>query len=133
MKISIFYFSGTGNTWWVTQKIKEIFEDLNCDIYWAKKAPFDGITSEVDEANVKADELRLITGLSLSRSRRINDRLRMISEISKITRKLSMFIIEDEKLPAFDNVLILKRAILEKMKDIQELHKALKRVRKVFL
>lgn len=27
MKISIFYFSGTGNTWWVTQKIKEIFEE----------------------------------------------------------------------------------------------------------
>ena len=27
MKISIFYFSGTGNTWWVTQKIKEYFEE----------------------------------------------------------------------------------------------------------
>jgi len=27
MKISIFFFSGTGNTWWVTQKIKEIFEE----------------------------------------------------------------------------------------------------------
>ena len=27
MKISIFYFSGTGNTWWVTQKIKEVFEE----------------------------------------------------------------------------------------------------------
>ncbi len=27
MKISIFYFSGTGNTWWVTQKIREIFEE----------------------------------------------------------------------------------------------------------
>jgi len=27
MKISIFFFSGTGNTWWVTQKIKEVFEE----------------------------------------------------------------------------------------------------------
>jgi ferredoxin len=25
MKISIFYFSGTGNTWWVSQKLKSIF------------------------------------------------------------------------------------------------------------
>ncbi len=25
MKISIFYFSGTGNTWWITEKLKELF------------------------------------------------------------------------------------------------------------
>ncbi len=29
MKISIFYFSGTGNTWWVSQKIKSIFNKKN--------------------------------------------------------------------------------------------------------
>lgn len=27
MNISIFYFSGTGNTWWVAQKITEIFQE----------------------------------------------------------------------------------------------------------
>jgi ferredoxin len=27
MKISIFYFSGTGNTWWVTQKLRDIFKE----------------------------------------------------------------------------------------------------------
>jgi ferredoxin len=50
MKISIFYFSGTGNTWWVTQKIKEVFEEKGHsveifsierkDLNWDELLPF---------------------------------------------------------------------------------------------
>ena len=113
-------------------EIKEIFEDLGYDTYWAKKAPFDAITSEADASKKTADETTLITGLSLSHKMRIYNRLQIISEISKIARKLSMFIIEDGKLPAIDNVLILQKAILEKMKDIKELAKKLKKVKRIY-
>ncbi len=113
-------------------EIKELFEELGCNIFWAKKAPFDAITSEVEEPDVKEDDLTLITGLSLTRRMQIYNRLQLISEISKITRKLSMFIIEDGKLPIVDNVLVIQKTILEKMKDIQELYRRLKKVKRVF-
>ncbi|NVM52576.1 MAG: hypothetical protein HWN66_02650 [Candidatus Helarchaeota archaeon] len=113
-------------------EIKELFEELGYDIYWAKKAPFDGITSEIEESKSRPEEKCLITDLSLSRKRRIYNRLQMISEISKFARKLSMFIIEDEKLPRIDNVLILQKAILEKMNDIKELYEVLKKVKRTF-
>ncbi|NVM28881.1 MAG: hypothetical protein HWN65_08555 [Candidatus Helarchaeota archaeon] len=113
-------------------EIKELFENLGCNIYWAKKAPFDAITSEIEETKVKSEESCLITGLSLSRRMAIYNRLQLISEISKVARKLSMFIIEDGKLPAIDNVLVLQKAILEKMKDIKELYEKLKKIKQVF-
>jgi putative transcriptional regulator len=113
-------------------EIKEIFEDLGYNTYWAKNAPFDAITSEPDAKNSNAEESTLITGLTLSRRMNIYNRINLISEISKMARKLSMFIIEDGKLPATDNVLILQKAILEKMKDIKELYAKLKKVKRNF-
>ncbi|MHA1132530.1 MAG: hypothetical protein ACTSQQ_17215 [Candidatus Helarchaeota archaeon] len=113
-------------------EIKEILDDLGCNIFWAKKAPFDAITSEIEESTKRNEDLTLITGLSLTRRMQIYNRLKIISDLSKITRKLSMFIIEEGKLPIFDNVLVIQKAILEKMKDIHELYKQLKKVKRTF-
>ena len=113
-------------------EIKEYLEDLGFDIFWAKKAPFDGITSDFEENKLNPEESCLITGLSLSRRRRLNERIQLISDISKFARKLSMFIIEDQKVHPIENVLILQKAILEKMKDIQELQKKLKKIKRRF-
>ncbi|MHA1267462.1 MAG: hypothetical protein ACTSRS_19665 [Candidatus Helarchaeota archaeon] len=113
-------------------EIKEIFEDLGYNTYWAKKAPFDAITSEADVKEVQTQETTLITGFSLSDKMRIYNRLHLISEISKVARKLSMFIIEEGNLPAPDNVLVLQKAILEKMKDIKELYQKLKKITRKF-
>ncbi|MFX1294203.1 MAG: transcriptional regulator [Promethearchaeota archaeon] len=113
-------------------EIKELFEELGFNTYWAKKAPFDAITSKADKSKEKSEKSCLITGLSMSRKMRIYNRLQIISEISKVARKLSMFIIENGKLPTIDNVLILQKAILEKIKDIQQLYDKLKKVKRTF-
>ncbi len=112
-------------------EIKEIFEGLGLNTYWAKKAPFDAITSE-PETKAKTEESCLITSLNLSHKMQIYNRLQLISEISKVARKLSMFIIEEGKLPVIDNVLIIQKTILEKMKDIQELYLALRKIKHAF-
>ncbi len=109
-------------------EIKEILEDLGYNTYWAKKAPFDAIASETDPPKENTLEKTLITSLSLSHKMRIYNRLQLISEISKVARKLSMFIIDEGKLPPIDNVLILQKTILEKMKDIKQLYKRLKEI-----
>ena len=114
------------------QEIKENLEDLGFNINWVKKAPFDGITSEIDEDKPKTEESCFITGLSLSRGKKVHYRANLISNLSKIAHKLSMFIIEGGKLPQFDNVLVLQKEILEKMKNIEELHKALKKIKRLF-
>lgn len=113
-------------------EIKELIEDLGCDIYWAKKAPFDAITSEPEETKLNPEESCLITSLSPSQPLSIYNRLQLISEISKVARKLSMFIIDEGNLPPADNVLILQRAFLEKMRDIKELYLLLKKVKRSF-
>jgi len=113
-------------------EIKENLEELGFNIYWAKKAPFDGITSEIDESHPKTKEKCLITGLSSSHGKKVYDRLKLISNISKLARKLSMFIIEGAKVPQVDNVLILQKEILDKMKDIEDLQKELKKVTRIF-
>lgn len=113
-------------------EIKEIFQDLGYDTYWAKKAPFDAIAAEMDPSKTNAEGRALITGLSLSHKMRIYNRLQIISEISKVARRLSMFIIDEGKLPPIENVLILQKAILEKMKDIRDLYQKLKKVKRTF-
>ncbi len=114
-------------------EIKEILADLNFTIDWVKKAPFDAITSNPDEKQLKAEESCLITSLSFSHRMQLYNRLELIREISKVAHKLAMFIIEDGKLPTVDNVLIIQKTILEKMKDIHDLYKLLKKVKRNFI
>jgi len=113
-------------------EIKEDFEDLGCDIKWVKKAPFDGITSPIEEITPKPEDTCFMTGLSLIPGKRMNERLKLISDLSKMFHKLSMFIIDDDKFHPIDNVLIIQKQILEKMDDIKDLYTALKRVRRIF-
>jgi putative transcriptional regulator len=113
-------------------EIKEDFEDLGFDIKWVKKAPFDGITSPLEEITPNPENKCYMTGLSLIPGKRIYERLNLISELSKVFHKISMFIIDDEKYHPIDNVLILQKQILEKMKDIKELYRSLKRVKQIF-
>jgi len=112
-------------------EVKENLEDLGFNTFWAKKAPFDGITSEIEENTQKPEGLCLITGLSPSIKRNLTEKIRIVSEISKLAHKLSMFIIEEGKVPSFDNVLVLQKENLDKMKSDEELFKALKKVRRV--
>ena len=57
----------------------------------------------------------------------------MISDISRYAQKLSIFIIEEGKLSPIENVLILQKHILEKMKDIKDLFKELRKVKRSFI
>lgn len=47
MKVSIFYFSGTGNTWWVSKQLKSIFNEKNhhAEIYSIEKKEVNWINS----------------------------------------------------------------------------------------
>lgn len=112
-------------------EVKENLEDLGFNTYWAKKAPFDGITSETEEKTQKPEESCLITGLGSSIRQNVTDKIRIISEISKLAHRLSMFIIEGGKIPSFDNVLVLQKENLDKMRSDEELFKALKKVKRV--
>ena len=47
MKISIFYFSGTGNTWFITEKIKYIFQNKNIET----------ITYSIERKDLEWDEV----------------------------------------------------------------------------
>ena len=111
-------------------EVKEYLEDLGFNTFWANKAPFDGISSEIEEDKPKTEESCFITGLATSLKKSVTKKIEILSEFSKIVNKLSMFIIEDGKVPSYDNVLVIQKDILDKMKDIEELRKAIKRVRR---
>ncbi|MDD1778440.1 MAG: hypothetical protein LUQ65_09765, partial [Candidatus Helarchaeota archaeon] len=112
-------------------EVKENLEDLGFNTFWAKKAPFDGITYEIEEKPQRPEESCIITVLVSSIKRNVTDQIRIISEISKLAHRLSMFIIEGGKIPSFDNVLVLQKENLDKMKSDEELFKALKKVKRV--
>ena len=114
-------------------EIKENLEDIGFMIDWLKKAPFDGIASEIDKKNPRPEVSALITDVHISPRKRIIDRVKMISDISRYAQKLSIFIIEEGKLSPIENVLILQKHILEKMKDIKDLFKELRKVKRSFI
>jgi len=111
-------------------EVKEYLADLGFDIVWAKKAPFDGITSEIESENPVNEESCLMTGLAASFRSSFTKKIEILSEFSKLVNKLSMFIVEDGKVPPYDNVLVLQKNILDKMKDIDDLRRAIKKVKR---
>lgn len=111
-------------------EVKEYLEDLGFNIVWAKKAPFDGITSEIEEEKHVSEETCFITGLASSFRRSLTKKIEIISQFSKLVSKLSMFIVEDGKVPPFDNVLVLQKDVLDKMKDIEDFRRTIKRFKR---
>jgi len=56
MQILAFYFSGTGNTWWVTERLAERIRGAGSDIEWIRMEKFsDSLWPEVEEKWRKAD------------------------------------------------------------------------------
>ncbi|MHA1299453.1 MAG: transcriptional regulator [Candidatus Helarchaeota archaeon] len=118
-------------------EINEILMDFGYRVYWAKKALFDGITTEEEDLEERSDapstlsnEVGIITGLGTKdeKNKEIFQKIQQIISISHVIQTPNLIITEKKvKLPKLGNVKIIDKKKLENLESKESL---LKRINK---